>query len=104
MARSVEDLAILYGVLSATSAAPCTTPSFAVASNWRTANPETDRLFDDVVVAMKQRGLHVSDREFAVPGEREQHDELTVMLAELVDNMSTYLSQRPARECRHSPT
>jgi amidase len=95
MARSVEDLAILYGVLSATSAAPVHTPSFAVASNWRTANPETDRLFDDVVVAMKQRGLHVSDREFAVPGEREQHDELTVMLAELVDNMSTYLSQRP---------
>jgi amidase len=95
MARTVEDLAILYGVLSATTAPQVQTPSFAVASNWRTGNPETDELFDVVVGAMKQRGLHVSDREFAVPGEREQHDELTVMLAELVDNMSTYLSERP---------
>jgi amidase len=95
MGRTVEDVAILYGVLSATEPPPATTPRFAVASNWRTGSPPTDRLFDDVVTDMRQRGLSLSDRELAQPGEQEHSDELTVMLAELLDNMSAYLSDRP---------
>jgi amidase len=95
MARCVEDVAILYGVLSATKPGAVTTPRFAVATNWRTGNPQSDQLFDDVVSEMKHRGLQLSDRELGQPGEQENNDELTVMLAELVDNMSTYLSDRP---------
>src|ERR1039457_1653206 len=88
MGRSVADVALLYGVMSQ-SAAPesVVTPTFTVATNWRTGNPETDQLFDELVDALRGSGLSLTDRELALPGEQEFEDELTVMLAELVDNM-----------------
>src|ERR1017187_2025613 len=47
MGRNVDDVALIYGVLSASSApAESPTPSFAAATNWRTGNPETDRRYD----------------------------------------------------------
>jgi amidase len=96
MGRSVEDVALFYAVLSASSAPKeNTAPSFAAATNWRTGNPETDRRYDDLVKALRDGGLRVTDREMAMPGEQENNDELTVMLAELVDGMSTYLKDRP---------
>jgi amidase len=96
MGRSVADVALLYGVLSATSPPEATSrPSIAAATNWRTGNPETDQLYDDVVTLLSESGLSVTPRELALPDEQVFQDELTVMLAELVDGMSTYLSNRP---------
>ncbi|MGA2968949.1 MAG: amidase family protein [Acidimicrobiales bacterium] len=96
MGRTVGDVALLYGVLSATSSnAEDANPSIAAATNWRTGNPETDQLYDDVVVALRESGFEVTSRELALPDEQVFQDELTVMLAELVDGISTYLSDRP---------
>ena len=96
MGRTVADVALLYGVLSATSSSDeNSNPSIAAATNWRTGNPETDQLYDDVVVALRESGFEVTSRELALPDEQVFQDELTVMLAELVDGISTYLSDRP---------
>jgi amidase len=96
MGRSVADVALLYGVLSASSPPDeISTPSIAAATNWRTGNPETDQLYDDVLAVLRDSGLNVTARELALPNEQVFQDELTVMLAELVDGMSTYLSDRP---------
>jgi amidase len=96
MGRSVDDVALFYAVLSASSApTKIPTPTFAAATNWRTGNPETDRLYDDLVKLLRDGGLRITEREMAMPGEQENNDELTVMLAELVDGMSAYLKDRP---------
>lgn len=96
MGRTVADVALLYGVLSATSAPDvATAPSIASATNWRTGNPETDQLYDDLVALLSESGLSVTARELALPDEQTFQDELTVMLAELVDGMSAYLTDRP---------
>jgi amidase len=95
MGRSVADVALFYGVLSQSTTREQAAPTFAVATNWRTGNPETDRLFDELVDALRGTGLNLTDRELALPNEQEIEDELTVMLAELVDNMLVYLKDRP---------
>jgi len=98
MGRRVDDVARLYGVL-AQSRAPLdeVTPSFVAASTWRTGHPATDELFDDVVRALRARGLDVSERELAVPGEPEGRDEAAVLFAELYDDLNAYLAERPGR-------
>ena len=101
MGRDVEDVALLYGVLAA-SAAPeaMRTPSLAVATNWRTGHPQTDRAFDDAVVQLRSAGLSITERELAVPGEAEGNDELAVLVAELYDDLSAYLAERPGNGVR----
>ncbi len=101
MGRSVDDVALLYGVLAA-SAPPASelTPTFAVASNWRTGHPQTDQLFDDVVGLLREGGLAMTDRELAQPGEQEEKDESVVLFAELLDDLSDYLAQRPGEGVR----
>jgi amidase len=96
MGRNVDDVALFYSALSPTPApVQSETPTMVTASNWRTGNPETDRLFDDIVDLLRTTGLSVTDRELAVPEAEQFEDELTVMLAELVDDMSPYLQDRP---------
>jgi amidase len=70
-------------------------PSLVVAQNWRTGHPATDALFDDLMKACGAAGLSVKGREIAEPGEAEAHDELTVLLSELVDDLGEYLAARP---------
>jgi amidase len=101
MGRNVDDVALLYGVLSQ-SAAPDSipTPTFAVATTWRTGHPQTDRLFDDVVAFLRDGGLSIVDREAALPGEAEGNDEAAVLFAELFDDLSEYLAERPGEGVR----
>ena len=96
MGRSVEDVALLYSVL-AQSLAPedPTTPTFAVATNWRTGNPETDQLFDDFVAHLRETGVVLVERELALPGDEEFADEGVVLFAELFDDLTVYLQERP---------
>ncbi|MHB1089447.1 MAG: amidase family protein [Acidimicrobiales bacterium] len=96
MGRSVQDVALLYSVLAA-SVEPTASAEvrIAVATNWRTGNPETDQLFDDFVVRLRDAGVAPSERELAVPGEEEFADEEVVLLSELFDDLTAYLGDRP---------
>lgn len=116
MGRSVDDVALLYGVLARES--PPTESArdltFAHATTWRTGHPATDSLFGDVVAALRSDGQTVFDVEAATPADEQANDEMVVLLAELVDDLSAYLADRPgdgvhsladvvAHEDRHAP-
>ena len=101
MGRSVDDVALLYGVLSQSTAPDeIPPPTFAVATTWRTGHPQTDRLFDDIVASLRDGGLSIIDREAALPGEAEGNDEAAVLFAELFDDLSEYLAERPGEGVR----
>ncbi|MGB8179271.1 MAG: amidase family protein [Acidimicrobiales bacterium] len=95
MGRHVADVAVMFGVLAKENPLRADATSFVVAKNWRTGHPATDEMFDDVVAELRRAGLSIVERDLAVPGESEGRDELTVLLAELVDDLGEYLSQRP---------
>ena len=87
MARTVADVALMYGVLAQSTPATITTPpSLIVAQNWRTGHPKTDALFDELVTMFTGGQLSIQVRDLAEPGEPEGRDELTVLLSELVDD------------------
>lgn len=101
MARSVADVALMYGVLARSTPEVSLAPaSIVVAVNWRTGHPKTDTLFDDLVKEFASSGLSITEREVAEPGESEGRDELTVLLSELVDDLSAYLEDRPGEGVR----
>ena len=95
LGRRVDDVARMFGVLSASDPTPERSLRFAVATSWRTDHPATDDLFDAIVAALRAAGHDVIDRDVAAPGEAEGQDELTVLLAELHDDLSDYLARRP---------
>ena len=95
LGRTVDDVARMFGVLSASEAPPDRSLRFAVATTWRTDHPATDALVDALVAALRAAGHDVIDREVAVPGEEEGSDELAVLLGELHDDLSDYLARRP---------
>ena len=96
MGRNVDDVALLYGVLSARKAPEkVAQPTFAVATNWRTGNPETDELFDGFVALLRAASLRVIERELALPGDEEFADEGVVLYSELFDDLGEYLRARP---------
>jgi amidase len=57
-------------------------------------------MFDDAVIELRRAGLRIVQRDLAVPGESEGRDELTVLLAELVDDLGEYLADRPGEGVR----
>jgi amidase len=95
MGRSVADVALMYSVLAQQTPRAVEATSLVVAKNWRTGHPATDQLFDDVVAELARAGLSTSSRDLAAPGESEGRDETTVLLAELLDDLSAYLAARP---------
>jgi amidase len=98
MARNVDDLALLYGVLSGTApVALASSPRLVEATNWRTGHRATDAVFDDVTAYLRHAGLAISQRQGALATAQAYDDELTVMLCELVDAMDAYLAQRSGR-------
>ena len=101
MGRCVDDVALLYGVL-AHSQSPAATvpPSFAVAMNWRTGHPQTDALFDELVATLRASGLSVVARDLALPTNQQYSDETAVMYAEMYDDLSAYLADRPGPGCQ----
>ena len=96
MGRTVDDVARLYAVLSQSGAPEDRDElSWGVATNWRTGDSRTDQLFDEIVADLRASGARVLDRELAVPGDAEGNDELAVLLAELHDDLTSYLAGRP---------
>ncbi len=98
MARSVEDLHLLYSVLAQrdemAAMASLTPLSVAVATTWKTNHPKTDALFDQVISQLSAAGLALHGREVACPSRQNDHDELTVLLCEMEDDLSAYLANR----------
>jgi len=93
LARTAGDLALLYGVLSATTPPPQASPArLVVATSWRTGHDATDALFDEVLATW---GVDLSRRDASLPAGQEFDDELTVLLCELLDDMDAYLAARP---------
>ncbi|HTB08912.1 MAG TPA: amidase family protein [Acidimicrobiales bacterium] len=95
MGRHVADVALMFSVLAQQEPLRVDATSMVVAKNWRTGHPATDQLFDDVVDELARAGLRMVSRDLAGPGESEGRDELTVLLAELLDDLSAYLAARP---------
>lgn len=96
MARSVDDVALLFSVLAQQEPQTVTRPlRFGVATNWRTGDATTDQRFDDFVARLESRGFEVTRRDVALPDTQAFEDELTVLLAELHDALGDYLAQRP---------
>jgi len=96
MARSVADVALLYGVLAARSpVAPPEHPKVAFATNWLTGHPLTDAHIARVVDWLEESGVTVVPRELAEPATAQYDDELAVLVAELYDDLTAYLAERP---------
>jgi amidase len=101
MARTVEDVALLYEVLAGVDgvvdrvAAGADGLRIGAATTLLTSHPATDTLFAEAIRCFERAGATVSDVACpAAPAEVDE-DELTVLLGELVDDLSAYLAGRP---------
>ncbi len=102
LGRSVDDVARLFAVLSARDqpGASGPGPTLVHATNWRAEHDLTDRLVDDVVARLRDAGETVHGRVVPTPAATDEDDELTVLLAELVDDLGAYLAERPGEGVR----
>ncbi|HEV2426889.1 MAG TPA: amidase family protein [Acidimicrobiales bacterium] len=100
MARSVADVAALFSVLSGRDPEPVAEVRLVDAATYRTGHAATDALCDAVVAELGRAGASVTRRDVAEPSPEVHSDELTVLLAELVDDLSAYLAARPGEGVR----
>lgn len=98
MARCVDDVRVLWEVLSGVSAAPVDVARLRLAEVpvWRSGLETADTQFADVLARIREAALFAAVGEVEVPamGEAEQLDEYTVLLAELHDDLASYLVRR----------
>jgi amidase len=102
MGRNVRDVARLFGVLSATTAPAhdATIPRIVFAHNWIIGHDAADAFVVRTVSQLRSAGFDVVDRYVAMPALQEYNDELTVLLAELYDDLGAYLEARPGTGIR----
>lgn len=102
MGRSVRDVAALYDILSggAVSLGATEPLRFAFATTWNTNHPATDEALRQLVEALRRAGHEVIDREVAIPTSEVLTDEMSVMVAELYDDLGAYLEGRPGEGVR----
>lgn len=97
MGRTVNDVALLFSVLSGQSEVNFRDKEvrFGVATTWRTGHDATDALFDQFVPRLQAANEVVVSVSPAAAGEQEHQDEFEVLLDELHDDLTSYLSLRP---------
>jgi amidase len=97
LGRGVDDVARLFAVLSGQDppASRGRHPILVHATTWRTGHDPTDTRVDEFVTGLRSSGETVLEREVATPEQDVEDDELTVLLAELVDELGGYLGRRP---------
>jgi len=95
MVRSARDLSLALSVLAGRTIQPTTEPLRWAASQFAgTGHPGTDAAFEQAVSDLTSAGL-VIERRFLVPTPGSILDDaLTVLLAELSDDLSAYLAAR----------
>ena len=104
MARTVEDVALLYEVLgdvrgaAARAAAGAAGLRIGVATTLLTQHPGTDAAFAQAVRWLEKAGATVTDVPYPRAGDDVDEDELTVLLCELCDDLSAYLASRGGDE------
>jgi amidase len=97
MGRTVNDVALLFSVLSDQPMVNFRDKEvrFGVATSWRTGHTETDALFDQFLPRLQAANEVVVSVTPANAGDQEHQDEFEVLLDELHDDMTSYLTQRP---------
>jgi len=100
LARNVEDAAMLLEVLMGQSGLVdlCNNDQplrVGVARNWLTGNDGANNLFDDTVTLLAKSGIQISEVLLPDMSEQAGDDEGIVLLHELVEDLSAYLSNRP---------
>ena len=100
MARTVRDVAVLYEVLTGLDHVTGRVDRgidgarIAAATNLTTGHPATDRLFLDVVDAARTAGIEIAEVKVNEADAAVDADELTVMLSEMHDDLSAFLTRR----------
>ncbi|HUV57928.1 MAG TPA: amidase family protein [Acidimicrobiales bacterium] len=100
MARTVLDTAALYAVLADADGVldrvslGAHGAHVAVAKNLTTGDPGTDSLFTDVVARARHLGFVADDVTVALADGSVDHDELTVLVSEMADDLTAFLSRR----------
>jgi amidase len=100
MARSVPDVAALYEVLAGRDGVVARLDAgvrelkVGVARTLLTSHPGTDACFEAALLVLERTGVLLADVPYpSAPGEVDE-DELTVLLCEVADDLSTYLAGR----------
>ncbi len=96
MGRTVDDVATMYEVLSGHERprGDRPRPRIGFVTSWTTGHSATDAAVVALADSLRSAGLTVSDVDAAVPDDAAGQDELTVLLAELADDLSAYLAGR----------
>ncbi len=99
MARTAADAAALFEVLAGVPAsdrvaAGATGLRIGAATTMLTTNPPTDAHFEAAIRHLERAGATVTDAVMAPTPPEVDADELTVLLCELVDDLSAYLAGR----------
>lgn len=100
MARTVDDVAALFEVLSerpgfvATVHRGARNLKVGVATNLLTKDPRTDELFHACARALRSSGVRTIDITVAEANAQVDADEMTVLLAEMCDDLGTFLKRR----------
>jgi amidase len=100
MARTVRDVAALYEVLTGSeNVVDRVNLEFGdarvgVASNMLTTHPATDRLFSEAVEAARKAGVSIAEVTVPDPDDVVGADELTVLLCEMSDDLTAFLTRR----------
>jgi amidase len=100
MARTVRDVAALYAVLTGLDHVVGRVnlgfddARVAVATNMMTGHPATDRVFAQTVEAARTAGVSIGDVTVLDPNETVGTDELMVLLCEMCDDLTAFLTRR----------
>lgn len=100
MARTVADVATLYEVLADVASVAARVQAGAAglrigaATTLLTSHPGTDAHFEAAIRHLEAAGATLSDVELSAPDAEAGQDELTVLLCELVDDLTAYLAGR----------
>ena len=103
MARNVGDVAALYEIMTGIQRVADRVnrgvdgARVAVATNMKTGHPATDQLFLDAVEAAREAGWSTSEITVTEPDSSVDDDELTVLLSELSDDLTAFLTRRGGR-------
>jgi amidase len=100
MARTIRDLAALYEVLTDVSGVVTAIEAgfgavrVAVATNLMTGHPAKDAVFHDAVNKARTSGMQLADITVAQADPAVNVDEVTVMLCEMFDDLTSFLVRR----------
>ncbi len=100
MARTVRDVAAFYEVLTGLDDVVDRVnlgfgnARIAVATNVMTSHPATDRVFSKAVEAARNAGMSIGEITVLEPTEAVGADELTVLLSEMCDDLTAFLTRR----------